>query len=76
VSGDTPLTQHKNTQRAGFTRQSKRKAGRAARPKPAPSPVQYGASYAGNDHDMGIDGHSKTIGSNGADTDPAAIRYQ
>ena len=60
LTGDTPPTRQENTQRAGFTRQSKRKAGRAAGPKTAPSD----APYAGIDHDMGTaldsEGHSNS----------------
>jgi len=62
VTGDTTQTRQKNIQGAGFTRQSKRKAGRAAGPKTAPSPILYDAPYAENNHDMGTtldsDGHS------------------
>jgi len=65
LTGDTPPTWQKNTQRAGFTRQSKRKAGRAAGHKTAPSPIQYDAPYAGIDHDMGTALHSEGH-SNGA----------
>jgi len=57
---DVPLARH--TQRAGFTRQVKRKAGRAAGPKTAPSLLSIDESYAGTDHDIGIaltnEGHS------------------
>jgi len=62
LTGDTPPTRQKNTHRAGFTRQSKSKAGQAAGPKIAPSSFQYDAPYAGIDHDMGTaldsEGHS------------------
>ena len=58
-----PLARH--TQRAGFTRQVKRKAGRAAGPKTAPSLLLTDESYAGTDHDTGTaltnEGHSNGL---------------
>jgi len=75
--GDTPPTRHKTVLRARFTRQLKHKAGRTAGPKPAPSPTRQGASFAGNDHHMGIvldsDGHSKAVDGNGANTADTAM---
>jgi len=60
---DVSLAHH--TQRAGFTRQVKRKARRAAGPKTAPSVLLTHESYAGTGHDMGTaptnEGHSSGV---------------
>jgi len=62
LSEDVPQARH--TQRAGSTRQVKRKAGRAAGPKTAPSLLHIDEFYAGIDHDMGTtltnEGHSNS----------------
>jgi len=60
LSEDGPPARH--TQRAGFTRQLKRKAGRAVGPMTAPSLLQNNEPCTGIDHDMGTaianEGHS------------------
>jgi len=60
---DVPLARH--TQRAGFTRQVKRTAGRAAGPKTAPSLLPTDESCAGTGHDMGTpltnEGHGSGV---------------
>jgi len=60
---EVPLARH--TQRAGFTRQVKRKAGRAAGPKTSPGLLPTDESYAGTGHDMTTaltnEGHSSGV---------------
>jgi len=60
---DVPLARH--TQRAGFTRQVKRKAGQAAGHKTAPSLLPTDESYVGTSHNMGTaltnEGHSSDV---------------